>query len=274
MKRLLLALCLTGCAPADVLNAVTPAWSYQADGGQAYGADPRQVLDVYRPTQPRGRAVVFFYGGRWEGGNRRDFRFVGDAFAARGYTVVVPDYRVYPQVKFPAFIEDGAKAVRWTRDHARELGCDPDRLLIVGHSSGAHTAVMLGLDAHFLQAAGVPASAVRGVVGLAGPYDFEPFDPDIATLMGPESGWPATQPINFARAGAPPLLLLQGDADDIVKPANASSLETKILAAGGEATRKAYAGLDHYKILVALAAPLRFLAPVRDDVADWLAARE
>lgn len=265
-------LALGGCQdPADVLNALTPTWSYDRTEGLAYGSDPRQVLDLYRP---RGKAiapmVIFFYGGRWEGGTRRDFRFVADAFAGRGYAVAIPDYRVYPQVTFPAFVEDGAKAVRYALDHAAEFGGDPDRLILAGHSSGAHTAAMLALDPHYLRDAGVDPARVRALVGISGPYDFLPFDPDIQLVMGPEAGWPDTQPINHVRPDAPPMLLLQGGADDVVNPRNAQSLEEKERAVGGAVTRRLYPRLDHYRTLLALAAPLRFLDPVLDDVTRWL----
>jgi acetyl esterase/lipase len=268
----LVALLLGGCAPVELLNALTPSWGYAATNNLAYGSDVRQTLDVYRPANAHlAPVIIFFYGSRWEGGNKRDFRFVADAFTAKGYVVVIPDYRIYPQVTYPAFVNDGASAVRWAHEHVAEQGGDPNRLFLVGHSSGGHTAVMLALDAHYLRDAGVPNSAIRGTVGLAGPYDFLPFDPDIKLVMGPEAGWPDTQPINHVRGDAAPMLLLQGDADDIVKPPNATHLEERQRATGADVTRKNYAGIDHYRILLALAAPLRFLAPVLDDVTAWLA---
>jgi acetyl esterase/lipase len=265
------ALVLSGCAPVEVLNAITPSWSYAATTNLPFGTDARQSLDVYRPANANhAPVIIFFYGSRWEGGDKKDFRFVADAFTSKGYVVVIPDYRIYPQVTYPAFVTDGAAAVRWAYDHVAQSGGDPQRMFLVGHSSGAHTALMLALDAHYLRDAGVPNSSVRGTVGLAGPYDFLPFDPDIKLIMGPEAVWPDTQPINHVRGDAAPLLLLQGDADDIVGPKNATSLEDKQRAAGGAVTRINYPGIDHYRILLALAAPLRFLAPVLSDVTAWL----
>lgn len=255
-----------------LLNAAVPG-GYDVRTA-AYGPDPRMVLDVYRPRGvSHAPVVVFFYGGRWMGGDRHDYKFAAEAFTSRGYVVVLPDTRVYPQVTFPGFMEDGARAVRWAHDHVAEDGGDPARMFLVGHSSGAHIAVLLNLDAHYLNDAGVPFSAIRGAVGLSGPYDFMPFAPDIQDVMGPEARWPASQPINFARADAPPMFLAQGRADTIVDPRNTEHLVARQQALGGQVSAKFYPHLDHYFMVAALGAPLRFLAPVRDDVVAWLKER-
>lgn len=273
-------LVLAGCAsPLGLLDAVTPGWGYAERLERAYGDHPRQAVDVYRPRasyEPGAKlpVVVFFYGGRWQAFEKREFRFVGEALASRGYLAVLPDYRPYPEVTFPAFVEDGAQAVRWARDHAAELGGDPERLVLMGHSAGAHEAMMLALDGTFLQAAGVPRRAVRGVVGMSGPYDFLPFrDDDIKALMGPEAGWPATQPIRFVDAHDPPIFLQYGLKDDVVWPHNARNLVAAAEQAGVEAKLVEYANLDHYGVIAAVAAPLRFLGPVLDDAVAFIGAR-
>ena len=116
-----------GCAGLDVLDAVTPAGRYTATiRHRLWHTLPRQALDVYRPLGAGPHPViVFFYGGGWECGERGQYRFVAETLTRHGYVVVIPDYRVYPEVRFPAFIEDGARAVRWARDHAAHYGGDP-----------------------------------------------------------------------------------------------------------------------------------------------------
>jgi acetyl esterase/lipase len=133
MLTAVLTLCaLGGCSAAGILNAAVSHQSFRAENGLPYGNAPRQRLDVYMPTAGtrqtgcHGRpVVVFFYGGSWQTGSRSDYLFVGAALASRGFVAVLPDYRTWPDVAFPGFIDDAAAAVRWTRDHAAEFGGDP-----------------------------------------------------------------------------------------------------------------------------------------------------
>ena len=276
-RALLPLLALLGaCSAVDVLNSAIPDSGFHRTAGIAYGPDPRQRLDVYRPVPVREDApvVVFFYGGRWQSGARGDYRFIGEALTAMGAVAVIPDYRLYPEVIFPAWMEDGAEAVNWARRNAARFGGDPNQILLVGHSAGAHTAVLLVLDERYLEAAGVPRSAILGAVGIAGPYDFLPFeDADLRALFGPPSGWPETQPIRFVDGDEPPLMLLQAGADRTVDPHNAPNLEARVRAAGGEVERIVYSRLGHLTIIGALAAPLRRLAPVWHDIARFLRAQ-
>ena len=99
---------LSACSPLKAVNFLVPNGGFERSEGIAYGPDGRHKLDVDRPTEPDARrtVVVFRYGGGWKSGARNDYRFAAEAFAARGYVTVVPDYRLYPQVRFPAFVED------------------------------------------------------------------------------------------------------------------------------------------------------------------------
>jgi acetyl esterase/lipase len=173
----LLLMVLTGCSPVRLLNALTPDDTFHRTAGIAYGADPRQKLDVYMPRQPLEGApvVVFFYGGSWNSGDRGDYAFVGEALASRGIVAVLADYRLYPQVRYPLFLEDSAQAVAWTRAHIRAFSGNPQRLYLMGHSSGAYNAAMLALDPSLLGAVGMSSKDLSGWIGLAGPYDFLPI---------------------------------------------------------------------------------------------------
>src|SRR5687768_7823763 len=95
-----------GCSPLRIVSGLTPAHTYRRTSGLAYDPGPRQLLDVYRPPLMTRAApvVVFFYGGNWNSGSRTDYLFVGEALAARGCVVVIPDYRLYPEVRFPDFL--------------------------------------------------------------------------------------------------------------------------------------------------------------------------
>lgn len=281
-KRLTLA-----AAPAVLLGAMTAACtplglfatlspkdpSAVAVRGAAYGPHPRQRLDVYAPRGARGSApvAVFFYGGSWDSGRRQDYNWVGRALAAKGFVAVVADYRIYPDVTYPAFLEDGALAVRWAADNAAAYGGDPGRIVLAGHSAGAYNAVMLGLDRRWLAAAGVDPSTVRAVAGLAGPYDFLPIaSPITERIFGATPDLPATQPAAHVRSDAPPAFLATGDDDEMVWPRNTSRLAAKLRDAGATVEERHYPGVDHIRIILALSRPLRGRAPVLEEMTAFL----
>jgi len=266
---------LPACSPMGLVDALTPRGGYSAELGLAYGALPRQRLDLYRPEQPKPGAptVVFFYGGAWEFGDKSDYRFVAQALTSRGYAVAVPDYRLYPQVRYPAFLEDGAAAVAWLRRNSAAHGLPGGPLALMGHSAGAYIAVMLTVDGRWLNAVGTsPCTAVAAAVGLSGPYDFLPLtEPNLMEIFGPEDSRPQTQPVTHVDGRAPPLLLLTGDADTRVRPRNSASLAERVRERGGRAETMVYQGLGHVQTVAALARPLRWLAPVLDDLDRFLA---
>ncbi|MCJ7421488.1 alpha/beta hydrolase [Sphingomicrobium astaxanthinifaciens] len=244
--------------------------------GVTYGAHRRQKLDVYLPVR-RGSAplpiLLFFYGGGWVKGERGEFGWVARAMAARGYMVVLPDYRLAPQYRFPAFIEDGALAVKWALDHGGELGGDPARLALAGHSAGGHLAGILSLDPRYLAAAGVAPEAIRAAALISAPTNFLPFvDPRAIAALGRHRPEHETQPYHLAHGAAPPLLLLHGTADIIVRARNAQQLHRKVLAAGGEAEMKLYRGLTHSDPIKAFS-PIVDKADIAGDLDAFLKAR-
>ncbi|MCQ8280037.1 alpha/beta hydrolase [Acetobacteraceae bacterium KSS8] len=267
-------LALGGCSPAGVLNALSA--NRLAETGISYGPEPRHRLDVYRPVGfAPSPVIVFLYGGSWQTGDRAMYRFVGAAFAARGWTVVIPDYRLYPSVRFPDFLRDCALAVAWTRSNTARLNGDGHPPWIVGHSAGAYNAAMLALAPEWLGSVGLrPPHDLRGAIGLAGPYDFLPIDDPVLRVLfgaGPRGiAPPDTQPISFADGRNPPMLLLAGAKDGTVKPGNTLRLAARIRAKGGPVQERIYPGIDHLEIIGALAPALRFLAPSFADCVSFL----
>jgi len=267
----------SACSVPRLFNTLAPRDSggRRAATSLSYGEGPRRTLDVYVPDAPvavgrKRPLLVFLYGGSWANGEKAIYPFVGTSFAARGYVTVIPDYRLVPEVRFPEFVQDGAAAVRWAVDNAARFDADPQRLALLGHSAGAYIAMMLALDRRFLTAAGVAPERVRAAAGLAGPYDFLPFDVD--SSRNAFGRWPEpaqTQPISFARADAPPLLLATGDNDDTVRPRNSYALAERQRAMGAEAEVKTYPGVDHTGIVLALSRPFRGRASVLRDVVDF-----
>ena len=269
---LMLIWLLTACSGPGVLNALAPSKGIAITHDIAYAPGERHALDIYAPAWRDAPVVVFFYGGGWKAGGRSLYRFVGVSLAKRGFLVVVPDYRVYPEVLYPAFVEDGAAAVAWTKAHVAEHGGDPNRITLMGHSAGAHIAALLTLDKAFLGRHGLnPDHDLAGMIGLAGPYDFLPLrDPELFTIFAPAGDLATTQPITYARAGAPPLLLLTGDVDTVVLPRNSVRLAERITALGGRAEVWRYSGVGHLGILGAMASVLSWWAPVLDDCVAFL----
>jgi acetyl esterase/lipase len=266
-----LAALTAACTPSlGAFNALAPRDRGVRRIGHdiAFGANQRNRLDVYAAEgAANAPVIVFIYGGSWASGSKDDYAFVGAALASRGFVTVIPDYRLVPAVRFPSFIDDCAAAMRWVGDHVTEFGGDASRIVLVGHSAGAYNAMMVALDAHYLRDAGFDASRLRGVVGIAGPYDFLPFDVDATrNAFGQAPDTALTQPVHFARADAPPALLLWGDADTTVGPRNLRGLDEALRAAGARVETKTYPRVNHVDIMLALSRPLRGRATTLADV--------
>lgn len=245
----------------------------RAASGVAFGTHG-QKLDVWRPATRAPSplpVLVFWYGGGWINGTRGGYAFAGRAFARAGFLVVIPDYRKVPQARFPAFLEDGAEALRWTRDHAAAYGGDPDRIAVSGHSAGAWIAMMLALDRQWLHRHGLADNTIKAAAGLCGPYDFFPFtDRRSRDAMAGAPDPQQTQPVHFVRGDAPPTLLVTAGNDRVVRARNAEQLAARLRAAGGSVERIDYPGLGHEDIAMALSRPFRGKAPVLADVSRFL----
>jgi acetyl esterase/lipase len=270
------ALFLAGCERLGFLAVNVPAafGSYKRHANIAYGADPQQRLDVYVPEsaalEPR-PVVVFWHGGRWRFGDKADYRFVGAALAESGYVTVVANYRHYPQTKMPGFMHDAAQATLWAAAHANEYGGARERLYLMGHSAGAHLAALVTLDPRYFAAAGQSAPHIAGVIGLSGPYDFLPLlEPDVQDMFGPPPIYPESQPINFVRGDAPPMLLVHGLKDDTVRPKNSRNLAAALHAAGASVSLKLYPKASHSDTVAALTSLLRGRAPTLADIRAFI----
>jgi acetyl esterase/lipase len=185
---------------------------------------------------------------------------------------VVPDYRLFPAARFPAFLRDNAAAVAWTKANIARYGGDPRRIFLMGHSAGAYNAVMLTLDRQWFGAEGLdPDRDITGTAGLAGPYDFLPLrDTDHQAIFAPAGDLRLSQPITFARGDAPPLLLATGSADTMVLPRNTQRLAAAIRRDGGAVEERVYPGVNHTRIIGAMAGVVRWLAPSMADVTGFL----
>ena len=260
-----------------------------AASGQ-YGPDPAQKVELWvpvgqafaEPAPPPGQQpapivyplIVFVHGGGWHSGAPEDYRFVARTLGEAGYATALVGYRLVPEGRFPAMLEDTAAGVRWVRDHASENAVRADPMVLAGHSAGAYNVLMLGLDPQWLAQAGVPQSAIGGVLSLAGPADFYPFTSDSArNALGHVADPRTTQPIDFARADAPPILLLHGTADDVVRVRNSRNLAKAIRTAGGAVEEREYEGMGHAGIVMGLSRPFAQGGIVTDPLVDFARKR-
>jgi acetyl esterase/lipase len=266
----LLAGALAACSPLSVVNAVSPGGAVQAMSALRYGMDPRNTLDVYRPAAGTHDApvIVFFYGGNWVSGKRQDYAFVGRALAARGFVVVIPDYRLYPQVRYPDFLDDGAAAVVWTVREIAAHGGDPKNVFLMGHSAGAYNAAMLALDPRWLEHQGMTRSMLRGWIGLAGPYDFLPVqNATTKPVFNAPDTPPDSQPLSHVSDLAPPALLIAANKDKLVDPArNTGGMAAKLRVAHVPVREVYYDGVSHTTLVASLSNSLKKLAPTLDAV--------
>ena len=284
-KRLLFPILIAGSLAALVacgtngvlstLNVVASTAGLSVTTDQRYGPDPRNVLDVYRPEGSKADAsapmLLFIHGGSWTNGSKNDYKFVGESFARAGYVTAVMNYRLAPVHRYPAYIQDAAQALKYLREHAAELGGNPGELYVMGHSAGAFNAVEMVDNARWLQEAGVPISAVKAVVGVAGPYDYD-YRPLPSANAFPEGSNPADiMPSYHVRKDAPPHLLLVAGDDQVVEPPNALKMEAALRAASVPVTRTVLPRLDHYTIVGSLARSLTFLGKTRQDALEFMA---
>jgi acetyl esterase/lipase len=266
----LLTATLSACSPLKLVNAVSPDGDARATQAIHYGKGERNKLDIYQPANNAGTApvIVFFYGGNWVSGKREDYAFVGQALAKRGFVVVVPDYRLYPEARYPDFLDDAAQAVAWTEREIGNYGGDPKRVFVMGHSAGAYNAAMLALDARWLGKQGVKPESLRGWIGLAGPYDFLPVqNKTTRPVFNYPDTPPDSQPVQHVSAGAPPALLIAAYEDKTVNPVrNTGALATRLREKHVPVRELYYDGVNHATLVASLSRSLHTLAPTLDAV--------
>lgn len=255
--------------PFNVADAMDKGVEKIADIPYADGA--RKKLDMYRPEKPGGLSpvVMFIYGGSWRAGDKFEYEFVGRALAANGYVAVIADYRLFPEVRYPDFLEDCAAAAHWIEENIVNYGGDTRRFFLAGHSAGAYNAVMLGLDASFFRDQGV-SMPIRAVAAISGPFNFYPFEYDqVRVIFGDAPNPEGTQPINLVAAGDPPIFLGSGTTDPIVRVENSRALAEKLRAQGVWVTEKYYEGFGHLEPIVSMGAMMRFRMPILQDMLNF-----
>jgi len=265
----------TACTQLSFLiaNAPTLVGSFKRVANVKYGTTQRQTLDIYVPNKAEKLpVVVFWYGGAWTAGDKSDYRFVGAALADRGFVAVLPDYRLAPAIKFPDFLDDGAHAVAWVQKNIAKYGGDPDRVVLMGHSAGAHIAAFLALNDSYLKNAGARPEGIRGLIGLSGPYALVPNTLSLNTIFAAPYTTRDWQPVKFVTRHAPPTLLFHGLDDGLVLPSHAEELRDALRAAGVPVQVEFFPGRGHADTIAAIAWAARNRGPVLEDSTKFIAS--
>ena len=269
---LLLSMVLISCSTAgsiDLLNRSLPAGAYSKQTLR-YGTHHRQSLDIYLPKIAQHKTpIVFIYGGAWRGGEKRNYEFVAHALTGLGHPVIIPDYRLFPEVQFPTFINDMADSISFV-ERSSGLGLTKpfNHYILMGHSAGAHAAALLATDRRYLRARNVQAR-LTGLIAMAGPYDLPMNDPEVAPVFGRASAQ-QSKPILNVQANMPATLLLHGLNDTRVKPFHTERFRDAVQRSGGSVTTQLYPGVNHTRLIGSLAAPLRFLNSSYADIKQSL----
>ena len=267
-----LAALFSACKPFGLINLLVPRSGYDLHRSLAYGKDPRQQLDIYVPHGLKGPAPVllFFYGGSWQSGNRGDYRAFGQAFASAGIVTAVADYRFYPQVKYPGFVEDAAGALAWLHAHRCDYGGDGTGIFVSGHSAGAYNAVMLASEPGFIESRGGSLDWIKGVIGIAGPYNFLPMcDPAYIDMFHGANNQDS-MPVHHVTGARPPMLLVTGTADATVAPHNSDALARKLESFASAVRVIRYPGIGHSGVILSLVPGFRGTTRLRQDMLDFI----
>jgi acetyl esterase/lipase len=261
-------------SPFTIINLLVSRAGYRIHRGVAFGTEPRQKLDIYVPSGLKAPAavVLFFYGGGWQSGARADYLAFGQAFASAGLVTVVADYRLYPQVKYPGFVEDAARALAFVHAHAAQYGGDPGRIFLAGHSAGAYNAVMLASEPKFLANEDGSLDWIRGVIGIAGPYNFLPMSDPIYVDMFHGTNNTDSMPVHHVDGPRPPMLLISGSDDDTVRPCNTNDMSERLKSFGSDVKVIIYKGVGHVGVILSLVRGFRGIAPLRQDMLDFIHA--
>ena len=256
------------CAPVALLNTITPSSGYSLDKNITYGDLERHKLDVYHANEPRENApvIIFIHGGSWDSGNKNAYKFIGEAFASKGFTVAIPNYRLYPEVIYPEFINDTALATAFI---ARRFPDTP--VVLVGHSAGAYNAMMVTADPQYLGAQGLDVcKTIAATIGLAGPYGAFPLskEPYITIFPGRQAG--NDSPVQIKLGPTPPIFAPIGDKDETVSDQHSRELVANVTARGGTAKFKLYPGLSHTDVAKVMSRYFDGGSELKGDVIDFI----
>ncbi|WP_180004167.1 MULTISPECIES: alpha/beta hydrolase [unclassified Acinetobacter] len=215
------------------LNRLTPKQGYHVQNNIPYGLKVRHRLDLYRTSAPRQQRplIVFVHGGAWMHGDKKDYGFIGEAFAKEGFDVAVINYHLAPEYIFPASIDDLSLALNYLTQSQHKLQIEVENVVLMGHSAGAFN-VMSALyhpTPYQLQV----KENIRAIVGLAGPYHFDyKGDPICADAFDQNVPYQQVMPYYFVEHNQVKHYLFTADKDNIVGHSNSEDFDRRLKASG------------------------------------------
>jgi acetyl esterase/lipase len=219
-------------------------------------------LDVYSPPTGTGYPVLFFvHGGSWKDYNKELFAPVAMKLLPEDMVVVIPDYTRYPDASYEQMVDEVAAALVWTLERIDQYGGDPERVIVAGHSAGAHLAGLAVMDPRFLARYGHSDSEVCAFVGMSGVYDIRAeydywlargtYPRVIVEVMGGETNFRQASPLHHVRADLPPILLIHGDRDETVPLGITTQFHAALQAVGAASELEIFTGQGHADYLFA-----------------------
>ena len=268
MRRFLPAVCvplLAACSAAGVLNGITPSSTFDRTKNVSYGDHSRAVMDIYRADSPRAGApgLVFIHGGSWSEGDKNIYKFLAEGFTKEGFDVAVPNYRLYPEARYPDMIVDSADAVAAA---ARDFGRD---VVVMGHSAGGYNALMATMapDVSGLDVCG----QVAGIIALAAPTGAYPLTDEPFVTIFPQRFGGDDAPVNRVDgARLPPVMLVNGLDDTTVGPKNVEVLADALEAQGLRVERRLYEGMNHTDAVRVLSRHFDGDSPLKGDMIRFI----
>ena len=218
----------------------------------SYGENSNQVLDIVNSEKCVDSPVILFvHGGSWRWGTKNYHRIKGKQFAKNGITFATMNYRLYPEVQFPSFPEDVALSIKWLRQNIAKYGGDPDKIFLMGHSAGAHSISLVGLNPKYLKKCGGDLTWIKGVIPMSCPYELDSskeflYEDLFPSGFDPEAFMPMAQDV---RSDCPPFFIMHGLLDPIVRKEQAKRFVKKLKDSGGDAKVKVYASHGHFSLV-------------------------
>lgn len=259
---------LSACAPVNLLNAITPSSSFSKASDISYGELDRQKMDIYAPETPKAGApvIVFVHGGSWDSGSKDIYKFFAEGFTAQGYTVAMPNYRLYPDARFPDMIVDTTKAIKAVADRFSDQS-----LVVMGHSAGGYNILMSVMDPQFADAESLEVCRrISGLVALAPPTGIIPLKEEPYITIFPDRFTGDDAPLNQVNGPLPPVMFVHGTDDKTVYPQNSEALAAKMTERGGIATVKLYPDLGHTDVIKVISRHFDDDAPIKSDILDFV----
>lgn len=181
-----------------------------------FGPSPAETLDFYPAARPGAPLLVFIHGGYWRSLDKQDFSFLVPAFSAAGIALALPNYGLAPATSIAEMVRQMLRALAWLHRNATQLGADPRRIVVAGHSAGAHLAAMMLAADWPRWAPDLPAELLRGAVCISGLYDLSPLAraPFLQDDLGLDEGTARfVSPVRYRPQLATPLITAVGGAE-------------------------------------------------------------